>query len=133
MSSKERNRRGVTPKNKEGKRTLPEGAFESALLILREAFLEETIGGQDDHSFWLEIESRASDMTPKQVCFQFNMVGTKHFELAEICINHFPEIKTRIALGEMSKKERQNYIDQASYYFLEQYPPKYQEKVNAAS
>lgn len=93
----------------------------------------ETIGGQDDHAFWVEIESRASDKTPKQVCFQFYMVGVKHFELAEMCVNYFPEIKTRIALGEMSKKERQNYIDQASRHFLEQYPPKYQDKVNVSS
>ncbi|RLC33013.1 hypothetical protein DRH13_00365 [Candidatus Woesebacteria bacterium] len=134
MSNRERKRRGVTPKNAEGTRTLPEGVFESALLILRQAFLEETIGGQDDHAYWAEIELKATDMTPKQVCFQYNMIGVKHFELAEMCINHFPEIKTRMALGEMSKKQKQNYIDRVSHHFFELYPVAYQEKaLNASS
>ncbi len=128
----EKKRRGVTPKNAEGKRTFPSGAFESALLILRKAFLHETIGGLEDTAFWVPIEEKAT-MSSRQACFQYNMIGINHMKLAEMCVDYFPAIKTGFKLGDISKEQRQNYITRASHYFLDEYPPKYQEKIRNES
>ncbi len=127
MSNSEIKKRGVTPRSPEGIRMMPEGAFESALLILREAFLEETIGGVEDSAFWLPIEKKAT-LTAKQACFQYYMGGVNHTELAELCLSHFLPLKVGIQLGDIDKKQQRNYITRASYFYLEEYPPRYKAK-----
>ena len=128
MSGSERKiRRGVTPRSPEGTRMLPKGAFESALLILREAFLEETIGGVEDSAFWLAIEEKAT-LTVKQACFQYYMIGVGHTKLAELCLNHFLPLKAGIQLGNVNEEQQRNYLARASYFYLEEYPPRYKAK-----
>lgn len=127
MSERKRKRRGVSPKTPEGRRVVPEGAFESALLILKRAFPEETMG-VGDTEFWQPIEEKAS-MKPNQACFQYNMIGIGHVKLAQICLDFFYAFRTGVGMGEISKDEKHNLLSRASHFFLREYPPTYREKI----
>lgn len=102
---------------------VPEGTFESALLIIKKVFGSETLGVSDT-SFWSGIEEKAT-MDPKKACFQYYLAGIGHISLANILMNNFPGIYASRSLGTMPTEvfeERRNRLAGA---LLEKYPERY--------
>lgn len=123
----EKKRRGVTPRSPEGRRMVPEGVFESALIIFKKAFPEETMG-VGDTDFWIEIEKKSSGLTPAQVCFQYHMIDVDPAKLAELCMRSFPAYRTGIQMSNIDKEQQHDLITRATYIFLPHYPEKYREQ-----
>jgi hypothetical protein len=105
---------------------IPEGAFESAMLLIKETFPDKTLGVSDT-SFWQPIEERAS-MKANEACFQFYLRGIGHLTLAKMLLFSLPRFKTDVMMGDISPEEKEIYISQLARVALDYYPPKYREK-----
>lgn len=110
-------------------RPLPEGAFETALLYIKDAFPEETLG-MSDTSFWIEIEKRAGafDGSRKESIFQYYLRQYTHVSLALTLLNFFPPYRTRQAFGDITKEEKENLVSRLSAVLYEDFPPRYRKK-----
>lgn len=68
-------------------------------------------------------------MTPKQACFQYRMINVNHTKLVKLCLDHFLTLKTGVQLGDIDKEQQHNLLTKVSYYYLQEYPPRYKEKI----
>lgn len=107
---------------------VPEGTFESALLVIKEVFGSETLGVSDT-SFWSEIEGKAT-MNSKKACFQYYLAGVGHISLANILINHFPGINTSRSLGIMPAEIFEERRDRLAAGLLKKYPERYKNLIS---
>jgi len=106
---------------------LDQGAFETALLYVKDVFSEETMG-VGDASFWVELEKKAGAFkgTRKQALFQYFLRGYTHVSLAETLLNYFPEYRAQVGLGTLSGRDIENRVSRLSSALLEDFPPRYQ-------
>jgi hypothetical protein len=104
-----------------------EGAWESILVLVKEAFPERTLGVSDT-SFWSAIEERAL-LTSKEACFQYYMLGIGHVTLAETVVDSFGTVRTALGLEASARKQRQVFVDELADVIYKYYPPKYKEKI----
>lgn len=121
--------RRVIKKERKGHYRVKEGTWESALMFIKDAFPEETMGVSDT-SFWQEIEEKAI-LSRKEAAFQYCMIEVSHIDLAEMLVNNFLTVRTASNLGQMSEEDKQNRITRLAHVIYKNYPPKYQAKYKA--
>lgn len=108
-------------------RPLPEGTFETALLLVKETFPDETTGSSDA-SFWRPIEEKATT-TPRRACFQYYLRGIGHEALAQSLLESFPQFTVAIRLGSIDKAEYVRRTSALANVILKYYPPRYRRKL----
>jgi hypothetical protein len=106
---------------------VPPGSFESALMVLKRVFDNETLGVSDT-SFWNYIEHQVT-MRPREACFQYYLAGTGHLTLANSLLNHFPNFKSARLSGDMPPGEVDEKVNKLADTLLLLYPPVYREKI----
>lgn len=108
-------------------RPLPDGIFETVLLYVRKVFSEDNEGVDHDPSFWVRLEEEAGlfEGTRKEAIFQYYMRGVTHIQLAETMLDYFPQYRTQIGLGNMTRQEKESKINRLASALYEDYPPRY--------
>ena len=108
-------------------RPLPDGAFETVLLYVREVFTEDNEGVDHDPSFWVKLEQEAGLFTGsrKEAIFQYYLRGVNHVQLAETLLDYFPQYRTQLRLGDMTRREQVLTIARLASALYEDYPPRY--------
>lgn len=106
---------------------LPQGTFESALLVLKEVFGDQT-HGVSDTSFWIQYEDKAT-MQPNEACFQYFLAGVGHKVLAQRLLNNFGNYRSSVLTGVIPKEQNEQYRQTLSNKLYDLYPPKYRGSV----
>ena len=108
-------------------RPLPDGAFETVLLYVREVFTEDNEGVDHDPSFWVKLEQEAGLFTGsrKEAIFQYYLRGVNHVQLAETLLDYFPQYRTKLKLGDMTRRGQVLVISRLASALYEDYPPRY--------
>lgn len=90
MSIKERIKN--TKERKRPPKPLSENVFESALLLIKDVFSEETYG-TGDTDFWIEIEDKAK-VLPNQAIFELSQIrGFDHVKLTRSLLKYFEPVR----------------------------------------
>lgn len=111
------------------RRPVPDGAYITAMGIIKRAWLDETTG-VGDASFWEELRNRAIDKryTNKQACFQYYLVGFTHIEMAGTLLDTIPRFRQMRLTGDLTGRSVGHYVSKASNALFEYFPPKYRKK-----
>ncbi len=129
MSLVERKRRGRTRfafEKRGGPFLVPEGAFESAMVV-KEVFSDETLGVSDT-TFWEQFEKKVT-MTPEAACFQYYLAGTGHKSLAYRLLNKFENFRAATRSGDLSREEADEKIGRLASKLYDCYPPRYKREI----
>lgn len=102
---------------------VPGGTFESALMIIKDVFRDQTLGVSDT-SYWSEFENNVT-MKPKEACFQYYIAGVGHRELAKRLLNNFGSYRS----GNVVADEQKELLGRLSNSLYRLYPQKYRESV----
>lgn len=114
-------------KEREKGYVVPVGTFESAMLVMKEAFEAET-WGVSDTSFWSGVEQKAT-MKPNEACFQYYLAGVGHVSLANILMNSFPGVYTSRSLGTVPEEVFEERRDRLAQALLKLYPERYKKLI----
>lgn len=115
-------------REKRGGYTVPEGTFESALMVVKDVFSEQTLGVSDT-SFWSQFEAKVTMEVPA-ACFQYYLAGVGHRTLAQNLLNHFENFRSAVQMGKISKEEAGQMVDSLASKLYEHYPPKYRNSIS---
>jgi hypothetical protein len=112
------------------RRPVPDGAYVTAMGIIKRVWLDETTG-VGDASFWEELRNRRLDKkyTNKQACFQYYLVGYTHIEMAETLLDTIPRFRSMRLTGDLAGGPG-SYISKAANALFEYFPPKYRKKLS---
>lgn len=102
------------------------GSLESAMLILKEVFSEETTGVSDS-DFWVYKEDGAR-LKPNEACFQFYLAGVDHKTLAEILLGQFPRFRAGVMTGDLNEEMQKEWTQRVADRLYDYYPEKYKNK-----
>lgn len=102
---------------------VPPGSLESALMVVKQVFGDETLGISDT-SFWIKTEERVT-MSPGEACFQYYLAGKGHITLAEMLLDRFPNFKSARLSGDSTPTEVGEKVGELAAALFELYPPRY--------
>jgi hypothetical protein len=105
---------------------LPEGCFESVLVLMKEVFPTMTTG-PGDMDYWENIEVKAN-FKPNEACFQYYLRNIDHKKLANMVFYSVPNIVASLNLGSVEPELINNYVDALGATIFKYYPPRYREK-----
>lgn len=106
------------------------GSFESALMMVKEVFDEETLGVSDT-SFWHRIENKVT-MNKVSACFQYYIAGVGHITLSEMLLNYFQQVRSARLSGDLSPAEYGEKRNKLADALFPLYPERYREEIERA-